>query len=69
MDEKQMQNAEQVSMQIIMRIRQIIQEMSRYSKYLLENSKNYSSPTHLPPRSLSAWADFNRCSNQNRLSE
>jgi len=30
---------EQVSMQIIMRIRQIIQEMSRYSKYILENYK------------------------------
>ncbi|MBW2513785.1 MAG: MarR family transcriptional regulator [Deltaproteobacteria bacterium] len=28
---------EQVSMQIIMRIRQIIQEMSKYSKYILEN--------------------------------
>ncbi len=38
MDEKQMQT-EQVSMQIIMRIRQIIQEMSKYSKYLLENYK------------------------------
>ena len=31
--------AEQVSMQIIMRIRQIIQEMSKYSKYILENYK------------------------------
>ena len=30
---------EQVSMQIIMRIRQIIQEMSKYSKYILENYK------------------------------
>ena len=30
---------EQVSMQIITRIRQIIQEMSKYSKYLLENYK------------------------------
>jgi DNA-binding MarR family transcriptional regulator len=38
MGDKQMQ-AEQVSMQIIMRVRQIIQEMSRYSKYLLENYK------------------------------
>jgi DNA-binding MarR family transcriptional regulator len=28
---------EQVSMQIIMRIRQIIQQMSKYSKYILEN--------------------------------
>jgi len=30
---------EQVSMQIIMRIRQIIQQMSKYSKYILENYK------------------------------
>ncbi len=29
--------AEQLSMQIIMRIRQIIQQMSKYSKYILEN--------------------------------
>ena len=29
--------AEQVSMQIIMRLRQIIQEMSKHSKYILEN--------------------------------
>ena len=36
--EKQI-NAEQVSMQIIMRLRQIIQEMSRHSKLLLENYK------------------------------
>jgi DNA-binding MarR family transcriptional regulator len=34
--EKQV-DAEQVSMQIIMRLRQIIQEMSRHSKLLLEN--------------------------------
>ena len=34
--EKQI-NAEQVSMQIIMRLRQIIQEMSKHSKLLLEN--------------------------------
>ena len=32
-------NAEQVSMQIIMRLRQIIQEMSKHSKLLLENYK------------------------------
>lgn len=32
-------NAEQVSMQIIMRLRQIIQEMSRHSKLILENYK------------------------------
>jgi len=31
--------AEQLSMQIIMRIRQIIQQMSKYSKYILENYK------------------------------
>ncbi len=37
-NEKQIMT-EQVSMQIIMRIRQIIQEMSKYSKYLLENYK------------------------------
>jgi len=30
---------EQLSMQIIMRIRQIIQQMSKYSKYILENYK------------------------------
>ena len=30
---------EQISMQIIMRIRHIIQEMSKYSKYILENYK------------------------------
>ena len=30
---------EQVSVQIIMRIRQIIQQMSKYSKYILENYK------------------------------
>ena len=35
-NEKQIET-EQVSMQIIMRIRQIIQEMSKYSKYILEN--------------------------------
>jgi DNA-binding MarR family transcriptional regulator len=38
MDEKQAQ-AEQTSMQIIMRIRQVIQEMSKYSKYLQDNYK------------------------------
>ena len=32
-------NAEQVSMQIIMRLRQIIQEMSRHSKLILEHYK------------------------------
>ena len=32
-------NSEQVSMQIIMRLRQIIQEMSKHSKLLLENYK------------------------------
>ena len=37
-NEKQIM-VEQVSMQIIMRIRQIIQEMSKYSKYILENYK------------------------------
>ena len=37
-NEKQIMT-EQVSMQVIMRIRQIIQEMSKYSKYLLENYK------------------------------
>jgi len=31
--------AEQISMQIIMRIRQIIQHMSKYSKYIQENYK------------------------------
>jgi DNA-binding MarR family transcriptional regulator len=36
--EKQI-NAEHVSMQIIMRLRQIIQEMSKHSKLLLENYK------------------------------
>ena len=37
-NEKQIMT-EQVSMQIIMRIRHIIQEMSKYSKYILENYK------------------------------
>ena len=37
-NEKQIM-AEHVSMQIIMRIRQIIQEMSKYSKYILEYYK------------------------------
>jgi len=31
--------AEQISMRIIMRIRHIIQEISKYSKYILENNK------------------------------
>lgn len=31
--------AEQISMQIIMRLRQILQEMSKHSKYILENHK------------------------------
>jgi DNA-binding MarR family transcriptional regulator len=31
--------AEQINMQIIMRLRHIIQEMSKYSKYVLENYK------------------------------
>ena len=37
-NEKQIMT-EQVSMQVIMRIRQIIQEMSKYSKYILEYYK------------------------------
>jgi len=32
-------NAEQVSMQIIMQLRQILQEMSKHSKLILENFK------------------------------
>ena len=36
-------NAEQVSMQIIMRLRQILQEMSKHSKLILENY-NISTP-------------------------
>ena len=35
-DQKQIK-VEQVSMQIIMRLRQIIQEMSKHSKFILEN--------------------------------
>ena len=37
-NEKQI-NAEQISMQIIMRLRQILQEMSKHSKLILENFK------------------------------
>ncbi|MCG6911816.1 MAG: hypothetical protein LJE94_17075, partial [Deltaproteobacteria bacterium] len=37
-NEKQI-DAEQVSMQILMRLRQILQEMSKHSKMILENYK------------------------------
>ena len=37
-NEKQIM-AEQISMQIIMRLRQILQEMSKHSKFILENHK------------------------------
>lgn len=37
-DEKQI-IAEQISMQVIMRLRQILQEMSKHSKFILENHK------------------------------
>jgi hypothetical protein len=48
---------EQVSMQVIMRIRQIIQEMSKYSKYIL------------PRRSLPTRPYFNWGINKNCLFE